>query len=32
VRKFLTEQRMRSTWAVRLVLFWEPAKLLWSKE
>jgi hypothetical protein len=30
VRKFLAKQWIRSAWSVRLVLFQEPAKLLWT--
>ena len=29
VRRFLAKQWIRTTWAVRPVLCWEPAKLLW---
>ena len=32
VRKVLAEPWIRSVWAVRPVLFWEPAKLPWSME
>ena len=31
-RKFSVEEWKGSAWSVRPVLFWEPAKLLWSKE